>query len=429
MARALLSIALAACLTACGPPSSGATVILVSLDGFRADYLDRGLTPVLSRLAKEGVRAEALLPVFPTKTFPNHYTIVTGRWPGGHGIIGNEFFAPELGRRFAMRDRAAVHDARFWGAEPIWVTAEREGLATAPLFWPGSEAAIGGIRPSYSRPFDHAVPDSARVRQLLELLDLPEARRPVFLTLYTSVVDAAGHRFGPEAVETKWALARADTVVGLLIAGLKSRHLERKVDLIVVSDHGMAPTSPERIIYLDTNVGRDALVVDALSPVLMARPRSGLEDSVYRGLRRTPHLTTYRRHELPKRWHLAETPRVPPLVAVADEGWIIRWRGDSAEIGLGDHGYDDSLASMRAIFIGHGPSFGRGTVVPAFRNIHLYALLAELLGITPVATDGSLDSVRMLLSGGSTTSGPGRAPASRSATPAHADSSSAPAPR
>ncbi len=421
-----LSTLLFACAQA---PPSRPPVILVSLDGFRADYLDRGLTPVLSGLAREGVRAEALIPVFPTKTFPNHYSIVTGRWPGMHGIIGNEFFAPDLARAFRMADRDAVRDARFWGAEPIWVTAERQGIVTAPFFWPGSEAALGGTRPTYVRPFDAGMPDTARVRQVLEWLDQPLGRRPAFLTLYSSVVDAAGHEHGPDAPETRVAIVRADSLIGRLLDGLKARGLDRKVDLIVVSDHGMASTSPNRVIYLDDFVDRDGVDVDALSPVLMLRPRSGIEDSVYRGLKRAPHLTTYRKADLPERFHLRESPRVPAIVALADEGWEMRWRTGSAPVGLGDHGYDDTLPAMWAIFLARGPDFRRGVVVPAFRNIHIYALLAELLGVRPAPPDGSLDSVRALLSRASTTSVPDRAPSSRSAEPAHADSSAAPAPR
>ncbi|MBA2457942.1 MAG: alkaline phosphatase family protein [Gemmatimonadales bacterium] len=434
MTRTLLPLALL--LAGCAPPpgralSPAATerspLILVSLDGFRWDYLDRGLTPTLSRLAREGARATAMVPVFPTKTFPNHYTIVTGRWPANHGIVGNEFTAPELGARFGMGDRDAVRDARFWGAEPIWVTAERQGVRTAPLFWPGSEAAVGGIRPSYARPYDHDVPDSARVRQVLEWLDLPPARRPAFLTLYTSVVDAAGHDFGPDARETRIAIAQADSTIGLLVAGLAARRLERMVNLIIVSDHGMTATGPDRVINLADHLDQGALELDASSPVLMAHPRPGLEDSVYRSLRGAPHVTVYRRAELPARYHLAESPRVAPIVAIADEGWQIRVPpepGDDAwEPGFGDHGYDDSLASMRAIFIGRGPGFRRGLVVPPFRNIHVYPLLSELLGLRPAETDGSLDSVRAMLARPSATSGSVPRRASARATTAPADSS------
>jgi predicted AlkP superfamily pyrophosphatase or phosphodiesterase len=371
----------------------------VSIDGFRWDYLDRGLTPNLSRLAREGVRAEAMVPVFPTKTFPNHYTIVTGRYPAKHGILGNVFTAPDVGRRLTLWDRDAVRDARFYLAEPIWVTAERQGQRTAPLFWPGSEAPINGVRPSYNLPFDGEMSDTARVRRLLEWLDLPVERRPTFLTLYSSAVDNAGHEYGPDTPETNRAIAQVDSLIGLLAAALAERG---RANLVIVSDHGMVSTGPDRVIWLDDYVSPDAGQVDEMSTLLTAWPAAGLEDSIYRGLKRARHLVVYRRTELPARFHLQGSQRAAPIVAIADEGWTIAWRpaADTGQsISLGNHGYHDSLASMRAIFIARGPAFRRGVTVPAFRNIHLYPLLAEVLGITPAPNDGSLDSVRALLAG------------------------------
>jgi predicted AlkP superfamily pyrophosphatase or phosphodiesterase len=218
-----------------------------------------------------------------------------------------------------------------------------------------------------------------------------------------------------------------------LVAGLAERGLADAVNLVIVSDHGMAATGPDRVVVLDDHLDPDLLEIDALSPVLLARPRAGLEDSAYRALRAAPHLRVYRGPELPARFHLASSPRVPPIVAIADEGWEIRRRPKPGErpppVGGGDHGYDDALSSMRAIFLAHGPGFRRRLVVPPFRNVHLYPLLAELLGVRPVATDGSLDSVRALLRGGSATSAPAPRPASPPAPAARGRSSAAPAPR
>jgi predicted AlkP superfamily pyrophosphatase or phosphodiesterase len=376
-----------------------ATVVLVSLDGFRWDYLERGLTPNLSRLAREGVRAEAMVPVFPSKTFPNHYTIVTGRYPAKHGILGNVFTAPDVGGRFMLGDRGAVRDARFYLAEPIWATAERQGQRTAPLFWPGSEAPIAGVRPSYALPFDGDMPDTARVRRLLEWLDLPMERRPTLLTLYSSAVDYAGHEYGPDTPETNRAIAQVDSLIGLLSAELAKRDRAGGLNLVVVSDHGMVSTGPSRVVWLDDYVSPEAMRVDEMSALLTAWPAAGLEDSVYRGLKRAPHLAVYRRAELPARFHL-EGPRVAPIVAIADEGWTIARRtpeNEQPRIILGNHGFDDALPTMRAIFIAHGPAFRRGVTVPPFRNIHVYPLLAKVLGIAPAPNDGSLDSVRALL--------------------------------
>ncbi len=384
----------------------GGTVVLVSLDGFRWDYLELGLTPNLARLAREGVRAEAMVPVFPTKTFPNHYSIVTGRYPARHGILGNRFTAPELGRSFSLWDTTAVRDARFYLAEPIWVTAERQGVRTAPLFWPGSEAPINGVRATYTLPFDGELPDTARIRRLLEWLDLPAARRPRFLTLYCAIVDNAGHEYGPDTPETRQAIARADSLVGILADGLASRRDAGPINLVVISDHGMVSTGPDRVIWLDDYLAPESLRADELSALLTAWPAPGMDDSVYRALKRAPHLVVYRRAELPPRFHLEGSERVSAIVAIADEGWTIAWRetdGHPTKVILGNHGYDDTLSSMRAIFIAHGPGFRQGLTVPPFRNIHVYPLLANLLGIRPMAGDGSLDSTRVVLTEPATT--------------------------
>ncbi len=380
------------------PGGPGTTVLLISIDGFRWDYLDRGLTPNLSRLAREGVRAEALVPVFPTKTFPNHYTIVTGRYPARHGIVGNVLTAPDIGRRLSLFQPETVRDSAFYLAEPIWVTAERQGRRTAPLFWPGSEAPVSGIRPSYALPFDGKMPDTARIGWMLERLELQTEQRPVFLTLYFDLVDNAGHRYGPDAPATDSAIVRADRLIGRVIQGL-DRIGRGDVNLLVVSDHGMASTGPDRVIWLDQYLAEDAMQADEMNTLLTAWPAPGLDDSVHRALERAPHLTVYRRGEIPARYRL-EGPRIAPIVALADEGWTIarRTAADPAPgIIRGNHGYDDALPSMGAIFVARGPAFRRGVRVPAFRNIHLYPLMARVLGIDPLASDGSLDSTQALL--------------------------------
>lgn len=396
--RLLLAVAL---LAGCSPPNLAETlrptVILVSLDGFRWDYLDRGLTPALTRLAAEGVRAEAMIPVFPTKTFPNHATLVTGRYPARHGIVGNSFTAPDLGAKFSFARRWSVRYPRFWLAEPIWVAAERQGQRTAPFFWPGAEANIGGVRPSYVVPYDPQMRDGARVTQVLRWLELPAKRRPTFLTLYLSGVDDAGHRYGPDAPETRQAIAHADSIVSRLVEALGRRGIADRVNLIIVSDHGMTALSPDRVIHLDRYLPSAWIDVDNLSPVLMAWPRAGLEDSMYARLHKAPHLSVYRRAELPARYHLEGSARVPPVVAIADPGWKIESPGHASRSVHGDHGYDDTVTDMRAIFIAHGPAFRRGVVMPPFRNIHVYALMTKLLGLESRPNDGSLDSVSAML--------------------------------
>ncbi len=227
-------------------------VVLVSLDGFRWDFASRADTPNLDSLANEGIRAEKLLSAFPTKTFPNHYTLVTGLWPSNHGIVGNNVRDPELEARFGMSNREAVADARWWGGEPIWVTAEKQGFKSAPLFWPGSEAPIKGVRPAYWEPYQSEMSNADRVDKLLSWIDLPEPDRPRFLTLYASDVDSAAHGSDPDSSpEVATAVARVDAMVGRLLAGLEQRGLADSTHVIIVSDHGMSATSADRVIPVD----------------------------------------------------------------------------------------------------------------------------------------------------------------------------------
>lgn len=379
-------------------PRAAPIVVLVSLDGFHPDYLTRGVTPNLDSLARVGVRARWMTPSFPTKTFPNHYTLVTGLLPDHHGIVANNMQDDALGR-FTMSIRTAVQDARWWGGEPIWVTAERAGVRTAAMFWPGSEAAIGGVRPSVWQEYDGTVPNRARVDSVLRWLERPDSLRPRFLTLYASDVDHWGHQRGPAAPEVDSALARVDSMIGWLGAGLASRGLSDVVNVIVVSDHGMSPTSPDRLIALDDYITmRDVTVVD-WTPVGAVTVQPGRLDDVYRALRTAhPHLHVYRKGEVPAHYRFGTHQRVTDLVLIADDGWTITARDRFASFRAGGtHGYDQTLPSMRALFLAAGPAFRRGATVPPFSNIHVYDLMATILGLTPAPNDGSVDSVRVML--------------------------------
>jgi predicted AlkP superfamily pyrophosphatase or phosphodiesterase len=379
-----------------------AVVLLVSFDGFRWDYQDRFDTPHLDRLAAGGVRAGRLVPVFPTKTFPMHYSLVTGLHPDRHGIIANNIEDPAIGHRFRLSNREAVQDSRWWGGEPIWVTAERQGQRAATLFWPGSEAAIQGVRPSEWLPYDHDMPNEDRVALILSWLDRPPGERPTLLTLYFSDTDTAGHRHGPDSLEVRQAAEALDGQLGLLLQGLRQRGLADAVNIIVVSDHGMAPTSPDRLIVLDDLVDLNGVRVQDWSPVLAVRARDGDHEGLYRQLAGAhPKLAVYRKEELPRHWHYGTHSRVTPVVAVAAEGWTIASRAALSRIQArgvgGDHGYDNALPSMHGLFVAAGPAFRRGLRVPEVGGIHLYELMTAILGLEPAPNQGDLDAIRTLL--------------------------------
>lgn len=377
------------------------TVVLVALDGFHPSYLDRPPSRHLRRLAEGGVRARWLAPVFPTLTFPNFYSIVTGLYPEHHGIVSNTMKDPRLGK-FTLRDRRVQRDPRWWGGEPIWVTAVRQGKRAATFFWPGSDVAIAGVRPTYYKQFDPSVPNSERVRQVLEWLSLPPDRAPILLTLYLGDVDQAGHEFGPMAPETDSAIARVDSAVGALMAGIEERLLNR-VNLIVVSDHGMAELDSSRVIYLDDYIDLASVEIVDRGPFLSLIPRMGVQEVVYQRLRQAhPRLQIYPKPEVPAAYHYREHPRIPPIIGVADEGWIVTTRSAMASSGnqrpaRGGHGYAPDVVTMRAIFLARGPAFGSNVVVEPFQSIHVYALLAHVLGLEPGRNDGALHSIYSVL--------------------------------
>jgi predicted AlkP superfamily pyrophosphatase or phosphodiesterase len=392
-------------------PSGGPApaLILLSFDGFRWDYDTKVPTPNIQKVIARGVRAARLIPSFPSKTFPNHYTIVTGLYPAHHGIVGNTMWDPAMEASFTMSDRAAVTDGRWWGGEPLWVTVERQGLIAATMFWPGSEAKIGGIRPRIWMPYVAPLPsDDARVDQVLAWLDLPAAERPSLLTAYFSDADSAGHEFGPESPELRAAVTKIDGEIGRLTAGLASRGLLDRVNLVMTADHGMAATSPDRVIVLSDYVDLQSVQVVDINPTLGLIPRGpgvSVDDLMRRLATAHPHLHMYRKADTPAHWHYRDNPRIPPVTGVADEGWtVIKERPKQPQdparnrpgVG-GTHGYDPTVTAMHALFVAAGPAFRRGVTVPPFENIHIYNALATALHVRPAPNDGDPAIAQRLL--------------------------------
>lgn len=380
-------------------PADSQGLILISLDGFARQYLDRYPAPALQQLIAEGTVAAAMQPVFPSKTFPNHYSIVTGLYPAKHGIVENNIYDAGFDAIFRLSLREEVSNPRWWLGEPIWVTAEKQGKTAATFFYPGTEALIQGIRPSKWQVYDEDVSNTARVQGILRWLDLPAAQRPKFLTLYFSTVDDAGHAFGPDAPETAAAVAEVDQHIAVLVDGLKQRHLYGKYDVMIVSDHGMAAVTPQRTVLLDQlfDVKQAALVLWT-PEIVSIFPKPGQLESIYRQLQQglPAQAKVYKKADLPARWRYQGSNRIAPLIVVPDAGWRLmqqkrqqQWLAEhSAGQISGSHGYDNQHPAMQAIFIGQGPSFAAGRKIPAFANIELYNLMCRILGIQPAPNDG-----------------------------------------
>jgi predicted AlkP superfamily pyrophosphatase or phosphodiesterase len=397
---ARVAAALALMLSACARAPDGPTVVLIALDGFRWDYLDRPSAVNLRALAERGVKAERLIPSFPSKTYPNHYTLVTGLYPQNHGIVANVIHDSALGW-FRPGDDPAVRDGRWFGGEPIWVTAEKKGIRTAVYFWPGTESEIRGVRPTWYVGYHKAVSREARVNRVLDWLAMPKSERPRFITAYFEDTDNAGHEFGPLSPRTDSAIARVDSAIGAIVKGIERLGRTDDVHVVVVADHGMAETAPERTIYIDDLVPLDSLRVIDWTPIATIEPSGASDAFVYSRLHGAhPHLAVYRKADVPARLHFSQGNRISPIVAIADEGWTITTRARAkaaTRFSLGAHGYDNALLSMSGILVAAGPGLKAGFVRPPLENVHVYPLLAALLRIAPAPSDGSIDSVRTMI--------------------------------
>lgn len=376
--------------------ASAPKLLLVSIDGLRADMLDRGITPNLSRIAHDGVRAQWMTPSYPSLTFPNHYTIVTGLRPNHHGIIHNSMQEESLGR-FQLNLRDAVTDARWWGGEPIWVGAEKAGLRSATWSWPGSEAAIQGVRPSQWRAYDPTVSLSDRVDEVLGWVGQADAGAPRLVTLYMEQVDKAGHHYGPDSPEYAAAIVEVDTAIGRLLDGLTARGLDADINVIVLSDHGMARVPDGQTIAVEDMVDPSIAKDVSLGQSIGFAPLPGKQreaEKVLLGAHATYDCWT--RQTLPARWEYGSNPRIPPIVCQMHEGWNALSREGLAKRERGDrgsHGYDNALPSMRAIFIARGPSFKQGATLPGFDNVDVYPLMTRLLGIPAAPNDGNPETL------------------------------------
>ncbi len=397
MTMLLRALALILLLGAAPVRADPAPVILISIDGFRADYLDRGASPNLLALAATGVRAQRMIPSFPSVTFPNHTALVTGRYPDHNGIINNGFTDPALPGRFSM----ASQEPAWWGqSTPIWITAERAGVHSGVMFWPGVAVPHDGITPSLFHDFDHAITPAARVDSLLGWLDLPAARRPRLMLMYFEAVDGAGHSFGPDSPQVNQAIAAVDAAIGRLIAGLQARGIT--ANIVIVADHGMAPVGDGQALALDDLIDVSAVRVEFGGTILGIRiPATPAAAAARRTLlANPPHLRCWDKAAIPADLHYGSNPRVPDVVCQVETGWVVQTRDEfqrertAHPDGLhGAHGYDIHDPLMGALFLANGPAFRAAVTLAPFPNVAVYPLLARLIAVAALPNDGQLSDV------------------------------------
>jgi len=378
-------------------------LLLISLDGFRWDYCERHpeASPTLRRLKAEGASARGLIPVFPSNTFPNHYSIVTGLRPAHHGIVNNNFFDPAAGRFFHSKQPACNHEERWWGGEPIWITAVRQGRPSACNFWPGSEAELRGLRPTFWKPYDYSIPFEQRLEELVGWLKLPVRQRPAVVTFYLEETNSVGHTYGPESPELVASIKLLDSRVEAILARAEAEHI--LLNLVIVSDHGMTPLSVEHAVILDDYLDLATVQVDFDGPVAGLRPIDGNIEALMQKLAKLPHQAkAFRKEDLPPYLAITGNPRQPPVWILADEGWHVEPRSQFNAMRdhymKGEHGYDPSLTSMQGILIVHGPAFkSGGAVIDPVENIHIYNLLCAVTGLEAGPNDGDDRLVRAFM--------------------------------
>ncbi|XP_045150244.1 ectonucleotide pyrophosphatase/phosphodiesterase family member 1 [Echinops telfairi] len=383
--------------------------LLFSLDGFRAEYLHTwgGLLPVISKLKNCGTYTKNMRPVYPTKTFPNHYSIVTGLYPESHGIIDNKMYDPKMNASFSLKSKQKFNPEWYKG-EPIWLTAKYQGLKSGTFFWPGSDVKIRGVLPDIYKMYNGSVPFEERILAVLKWLQLPKDERPHFYTLYLEEPDSSGHSYGPVSSEVIRALQRVDSMVGMLMDGLKELDLHRCLNLILISDHGMEQGSCKKYIYLNKYLGNVKNIKVVYGPAARLRP-SDVPDKYYsfnyEGIARNlsclepnQHFKPYLKHFLPKRLHFAKNDRIEPLTFYLDPQWQLALNPyEGKYCGNGFHGSDNLFSNMQALFIGYGPGFKHGVEVDSFENIEVYNLMCDLLNLEPASNNGTHGSLNHLL--------------------------------
>lgn len=378
-------------------------VILISFDGFRWDYASRGITPNLDFIKENGVSAVSLRPCFPSKTFPNHLSIITGMYPEHHGIISNNFGDLFTGTYFTRGDTNEVRNSRWYKAEAFWETAERQGIITASYFWPGSEVTIPYRRPTYFYYYEHLKPYKDRVDGVIDWLRLSYDKRPHFITTYFDATDTYGHNFGPNSEEVNSAIAQLDSILGYFYNRLKDINMLDSTNIIIVSDHGMTDVSPERTVNIENLLGGLEYTSGDNGPFMLIQPKEKFFEKIYAILKENEnHYRVYKREEVPEYFHYSDNPLISKLVIIAENGWGVETNKSLENLKRygtrGNHGYDNNRMDMNGIFFAIGPAFKSDYRTGTVNNIDVYPLLCKLFNIVPnQLIDGKLERIDFIL--------------------------------
>lgn len=370
--------------------------LIVSMDGFRWDYSEMYRTPFLDSLGRVGVYAQ-MMPSFPSKTFPNHYTLATGLVPDHHGIIANKFYHRERQEWFSLSDLEKKFDGTFYGGEPIWVTAHNQGLRTGVVYWPGSDTEIKGVRPDTYHQFikGQTLSFEDRLDEVERLFTLPLSERPDLVMLYFDEPDYSGHWHLPYSAHTRGTIEHMDSLMCTLYQMLQRLPIFDRLNIIITSDHGMTPTSERRLVRISEYLKPEWVERYDYSLPTHIEARPGCADSIVMALKDVPHIRAWKRGELPAYLQFGNNPNCGDVIVNPDLGWVI---GDVYALAPGQHGYDPTEHDMQVLFRAIGPAFKTEYQKPElFQNTAIYPLLCHLLGIQPAPVDGRLEDIQDIL--------------------------------
>jgi alkaline phosphatase D len=371
-------------------------LIVLSMDGFRWDYVDSFPTPNLHYIITNGVHARSLIPPFPSVTFPSHYTMATGLYPDHHGIIYNTFYDPDLRSSYSYKDNNTVNDSRYYSGEPIWVTAQKQNIKAASYFWPGSEAEIKGIRPAYWKKYTARCTYEQRIDTVIYWLNLPESVRPQLILFYFDNPDHLAHSYGPFDPKVRDIVMQLDSLVGIILNKINQLAVGKQVNLILVSDHGMEAINNDKIIDLDNYIHENwcdninghysFITMDAIQ---------GYSDQIFLGLSKVPHIKAWRKQDVPVRFHYGTNQHIGEFVLSADSSYSMTWSEKKLTMS-GNHGYDNMNSDMHGVFFAIGPAFKKGYLQPPFENVNLYDIMTYVLQLSPANNDGNLEPLKSM---------------------------------
>ena len=357
-------------------------VILISADGYRADFTELYDAKNLKALSKNGVRAKYMIPSYPSVTFPNHYSIVTGLYPSHHGLVDNSYIDVATGAFYNMGNKKMVAEGKWYGGTPLWVLAEQQKMIAASFYWVASEADIQGIKPTYHYIYNEKTNIETRIKAVKDWLSLPEELRPHFITFYFPQVDHDAHEYGPNDSRVGNAVQFVDSSINALQEALATLHLP--INYIFVSDHGMAKVDNVNTLPIPKAINTEFFTVpwgDAQLH-LYAQDKSKIE-STYNALKQDTSITVYKLDETPSYWHYSSKDdwynRIGDLIVVPHFPKIFNL--SKSKTSLGKHGFDNHMTEMRASFMAWGPAFKNGINIDGFENVHIYPLVAHLLGL------------------------------------------------